>query len=425
MLYPSSLVACDERFGSWMVQYGYANYVTPEKSPRARPSVGLRRVGHSRWPGAGSGRSPSCSNPFLHPGIASPSWTSFVSRGGRLIWSGPAPRLDLAGTSVLERWKSMVGARQLLWERQGLDVAGSTVRFEGTLGSVPPQTVLTDFLVDHAYPVEPSNGAECVARLAGQCVGTLRSLGKGRVMNLGFRPRDDQAASLGEEVRTWFEILRAFGSYPGTGKVPGRNDDPSVISRESDWLATQFPNGTVCLATHYRRHVESWPGGFHRDAAKDAEILRANPLAPEALDIRDLPVAGHRIGAYQGRRLLAFRTRAVRHQIRLEAFAGYDCRGLTLDVHPHEFAERPLPFLAWAPVTAERRVEGGALAQVWIQGQAKVRVPLPAVAHNATRLVAAGRQGTLGAAVPARFVDGWVEFEAHWPTHATELYVLA
>ena len=31
MLYPLSLVACEERFGSWMVQYGYANYVTPRK----------------------------------------------------------------------------------------------------------------------------------------------------------------------------------------------------------------------------------------------------------------------------------------------------------------------------------------------------------------------------------------------------------
>ena len=43
MLYPLSLVACEERFGSWMVQYGYANYVTSkrllEKSARRR-----------RWP---------------------------------------------------------------------------------------------------------------------------------------------------------------------------------------------------------------------------------------------------------------------------------------------------------------------------------------------------------------------------------------
>jgi len=29
MIYPLDLVAADERFGSWMTQYGYGNYVTP------------------------------------------------------------------------------------------------------------------------------------------------------------------------------------------------------------------------------------------------------------------------------------------------------------------------------------------------------------------------------------------------------------
>jgi len=31
LLYPMNLVATEERFGSWMVQYGYANYITAEK----------------------------------------------------------------------------------------------------------------------------------------------------------------------------------------------------------------------------------------------------------------------------------------------------------------------------------------------------------------------------------------------------------
>jgi hypothetical protein len=30
-LYPIDLVAFDERFGSWMVEYGYGNYITAEK----------------------------------------------------------------------------------------------------------------------------------------------------------------------------------------------------------------------------------------------------------------------------------------------------------------------------------------------------------------------------------------------------------
>ena len=50
MLYPLDLVAVEERFGSWMTQYGYANYVT-------RPSCwNAARCGTapSRWPDAAS-----------------------------------------------------------------------------------------------------------------------------------------------------------------------------------------------------------------------------------------------------------------------------------------------------------------------------------------------------------------------------------
>jgi hypothetical protein len=39
---------------------------------------------------------------------------------------------------------------------------------------------------------------------------------------------------------------------------------------------------------HYRSHVESWPGGFHRDEKRDAEIVRQNPLPSEALELHDL-----------------------------------------------------------------------------------------------------------------------------------------
>ncbi len=31
ILYPMNLVAAEERFGSWMTQYAYANYITAEK----------------------------------------------------------------------------------------------------------------------------------------------------------------------------------------------------------------------------------------------------------------------------------------------------------------------------------------------------------------------------------------------------------
>lgn len=55
VLYPTQLNYAEERFGSWMVQYGYCDYITQEKllayavpverraSARARPRVSRRR----------------------------------------------------------------------------------------------------------------------------------------------------------------------------------------------------------------------------------------------------------------------------------------------------------------------------------------------------------------------------------------------
>lgn len=421
MIYPSSLVACDERFGSWMTQYGYANYVTAEKLlERGRVS---EADGWIEMAGRRFGTVAVLFEPLPAPELL-PFLELFTAGGGRVIWSGPPPRLDLSGSPVLDRWKRLVGVKNLRWEREGLGVAGSTVHFDNALRAVPPQTVLTDFLVDRAYLVDAAEGVECVARIAGSCVGTLRSVGKGRALYLGFRPRDDQAASLGDEVRTWFEILLAFGSI-------GIRQDAGNQRRSQRDLAEQR------MARHpvSQRHPLSrrplpparreLAGRIPPDAAKDEAILRGNPLPPETLEIRDLAIAGQRIKAYQGRRLLALRTRMGRDQTELEAFAGYDCRSVEVGNRKFEFAAQPMPFLAWAPVSEERRVNGGALAQLWIQGQGKVRLPLPSVALNASRLVAAGPQGTVGGPIPARFADGWVEFEAQWPNHAPELYVMA
>lgn len=421
MIYPSSLVSCDERFGSWMVQYGYANYVTAEKlleRGRLSASDGWIEMAGRRFSTVVVLFEP------LPPAGLLAFLDAFALRGGRCIWSGPPPRLDLAGASVIDAWKSLFGAQRLRCEREGLGIPGSTIQFQGSLQSVPPQIVLTDFLVDRAYPVDPAEGVERVARIGDQIVGLLREHGRGRALYLGFRPRDDQAASLGTEVRTWFEILRAMGAYPGSGSAPIGADDPSVVSRDSEWLATRFPNGTVCVAAHYRRHVESWPGGFHRDAVRDQEILQNNPLPTELLNLRDLRIDGHRIDAYQGRRLIAFRARGETRHSDLEAFAGYDCRELTLDGRQHTFADQPLPFLAWSPVPKERQVPNGALAQLWIQGTGRVRIPLPSDARQARRLFAAGAQGTLGTAVPGRFADGFVEVDAAWPNHPLELLCL-
>ena len=206
-------------------------------------------------------------------------------------------------------------------------------------------------------------------------LGVHRTVGqKGSATFLGFRPRDDQAASLGTEARTWFEILLALGAYPPSAPGLSPNDNPDAVSRMTPYMACRFPNGATSLAVHYRTHAESWPGGFHRDAKQDEEILAKNPLPSPALAPRDLRVNGHRL-TYDGELAMAFRLDTTGA---LTAFAGYKCRQIAVDGREFVFASVPMPLAAWAPVLPERRVPGGAIMELWVQGEAELSVPLPA-----------------------------------------------
>lgn len=410
MLYPSSLVASDERFGSWMVQYGYANFVTPAKlleHGRVMPNGTIDLRGRQYHAIA------VLFEPLPPPELL-PLLERFVAAGGRLIWSGPPPRLDLAGGSVLERWRNLCGIQALHATHEGLTLPGTLVTFEGKLHQVPPQTLLTDLRVDQVWPVEPKPDHAVVARIGSRILGVHHTSGiQGSVTYLGFRPRDDQAASLGYEVRTWFEILSALGAYPGP-------DDPSVVSRRSPYLATRFPNGTIALAAHYRNHVEGWPGGFHRNTAEDDEILKNNPPPPESLEVDPLTVSGRTI-RFRGSRVVAFREDETGQ---LAAFAGYQTDRIRVDDREHMFSDKPMEFIAWAPVARARQMPGGARLEVWVQGSARIRIPWNQ-AEGTPRLVRAGNKpGTSGAAMEATFRDGWLEFEAGPGKAQGHLYLL-
>jgi hypothetical protein len=417
MLYPISLVAADEHFGSWMVQYGYANYVTSEK---------LLQYGRVNDNGTitMAGRTFSTLAALFEPlppaGLIE-LLEQFVVRGGRLIWSGPLPRFDLAGADVRARWQTLCGIRRYDIAHQGLIAAGAKLDFAGPLKAVPEQTVLTDFIVDWIYPVYAADGVETVARAYGRTVGLHRKVGgTGSVMYLGFRPRDDQSASLGYEARTWLEILNALGAYPPTRAGQWPNDNPSVISRTTPWLVTRFPNGTTIVAMHYRNHVESWPGDFYRDEKRDAEILQQNPLPPEALDLRDLRVNGHRV-SYQGRLIVAFRLDAEQ---RLIAFSGYDCAAITVDGREHRFADQPFATVGWAPVPANRRVPGGAVLEIWIEGEGEVRIPVVAPARFGALFFGHGRAGSLAEEIPCVLRDRVLRFTAKAVWGLRKLFLL-
>jgi hypothetical protein len=410
MLYPLSLVACEERFGSWMVQYGYANYVTPRKLLE-HGRVGAD--GQIEMAGRKFGTLAVLFEPLPPAGLLD-FLEKFAGNGGKLIWSGPPPRVDLAGQPKLAKWQKLFGVKALQFGVEGQIADGWQVQFSGTLSKVPAQTILTDFLVDLIYPVEPDAGAEVIAKVGPKIVGTHRSTAQnGSATFLGFRPRDDQSASLGAEVRTWFEILLALGAYPGSGAAEARTDNPSVVSRMSPYVACRFPNGTTSLAAHYRTHEESWPGGFHRDAKQDQEILAKNPLPPAALELRDFQVNGHRV-TYTGALTVAFRHDGAGL---LVAFAGHNCQKIAVDGREYVFASKPVALAAWAPVLPERRVPGGASMEVWVHGEADMTLPLPSGVTAGELYFQGARIDAFGERVACECSGGVLQFKARndWP----------
>ena len=413
-LYPASLVATEERFGSWMTQYGYANYVTPGK---LLEMAAITTEGSLKMAGRTFTTLVVLFEPLPLDGFM-PFLRKFAEAGGNLVWSGPPPRMNFSGKGILEEWKALFGVGDLKFHHAGHPLPGRVVTFEGSLREVPAQTILTSLLVDHVYPVEPVGKLEVVARMQENVLGIRRRLGeRGSATFLGFRPRDDQAASLGYESRTWFEVLRALGAYPNT-RAGGPVDNPTVISRTTGFVACRFPNGAVSLATHYRSHEERWPGGFKRDEKQDEEILKSHPLPPDRIDVRDFDIAGHRL-TYQGNLLLTFR---VGKGSGLEAFAGRNCKSILIDGKTWEFASNPMPLMSWAPVLPERRVSGGAVLELWLHGAATVSIPWGG--RTGRLCFTGGKIGTAGTLIPSEIVNGVLKFQSEAAWGEAHLYLV-
>jgi hypothetical protein len=232
-----------------------------------------------------------------------------------------------------------------------------------------------------------------VARVQKHVVGTHRTLpGGGSATFLGFRPQDNQSASLGYDTRTWFEVLSALGAYPPSGKFAGVNDNTEYLSRTGEYLACRFPNGTVTIARHLRDLEEDWPGGFARDAKADAEYMKAHPLPPDQMVLKEFKVQGHSVD-YEGTDAMAFRGN---EQGDLLAFAGHGCRQITVDGRTTVFAEQPLAFICFAPVVETRRVPGGAVGQIVIQANGSVRLPGVVIPQKAKLFVEGPLLGSRG-----------------------------
>ena len=416
MLYPLNLVASEERFGSWMTQYGYANLITQEKLA----ALGEVRDGAIHLAGRKFTTLAALFEPFPSERLLA-MMRELVAQGGRVVWSGPPPVRTWEGGDARGPWQDLMGADFNPRIDGGLVAPGKTVAFEGVLGNVPPQAVLTHFLVDRVHPLVPRAESAVAARLLSDVVGVHRTHpGGGQTLALGMRPRDDQSASLGQDVATWFHVLRSLGAYAPTNAFPDHNDQTEHLSRTGPHLACRFPNGAISIAPHLRNVVEDWPGGFARNAAEDQAYLARVPPPSERLELADFRVNGRRV-AYAGDGTVSFRTAA---DGMLESFAGRNTAGITIDGVETRLADQPLAQLAFGPVPGDRRVEGGALFLILAQGAGTVRVPAAGLPPRATLWTEGAKPGSRGTAVASRREGETLVFEAG-DTQGRLVYVVA
>ena len=373
MIYPMNLVAVDPRFGSWLTQYGYANYLTNDmllKMGSVTPQ-GKLKVAEKEY-----GTLVILFEPFPEKQELD-FIKKFLNAGGKVLWLGTPPMLNKGGESCSTQWQEIFGASYKFNVDCGEMASGKKIEFRGLLENVEPQNILTDYIVDHVYPVEAKN-SEVVATCNGEVIGTVKNYpGNGKACFIGCRLRDDQSRSLGYETRNMFEVLNSLGAYPATGSYKNVNDNPAYLSRTTDYFVSAFPNGTTMVVNHYRTHVETWDGNFSRDDARDAEILKNNPLPSDTIMLKNAKINGHEI-TYTGRLSMGFNIKDKT----LCAFYGQQCNEIIADGKRYRFAADKLDNITFGQVNGSKTHY-----ILYASGAETINIPVPAWARSATATV--------------------------------------
>lgn len=369
MLYPMNLVAVDPRFGSWMTQYGYANYLTSDmmlKMGTITPQ-GKIRVKEKEY-----GTLVVLYEPLPEQGELD-FIEKFLNAGGKVLWMSAPPMLDKGGNNCSAQWQRIFGAKSNYNSANGKAASGKIVKFTGLMKDVEPQTILTDFVVDRIFPVVNEN-SEVAATCNGEVIGTVRDFpNNGRACFMGCRLRDDQSRSLGYESRNMFEVLNYLGAYPASGTFKNRNDNPSFLSRTGDYFVSSFPNGTTMVVNHYRTHVENWDGNFSRNPEYDAEILKNNPLPTDTIKLYNAAINGH-IVSYTGRLSMGFNVKNKR----LCSFYGQQCNEITVDGTKYIFSAGKLNDITFGPVNGDLTHYN-----LYANGAERIEIPVPQTVNGA------------------------------------------
>lgn len=325
-VYPKDLTMIEERFGSWMVQYAYANYCPADRiTALGKVENGCLKLGICSYTTVVVGFEPFYDTAFVA------LLAEFARTGGRVIWNATPPVDDLGNVPVA--WLDLFGleAAQTVTEGGMAD----SVRFAGVLANIAPMHVPTDMLPDRIYRVKAGELATPVAYAGDQLIGASRSYGRGSVTYLGCRLRDDQSGESGDAPSTLFDVLKTLGAYGGAG-CP---DSPEAVSRKTKYFATQFPNGAYSICHHYHTMKELWPEGcFARHNDVDEEFLKNyDLLVPTALELDSFALDGHKI-TYRGENFLQYRTDKNGGLI---AFRGDHTCGITIDGKEYTVTDAP------------------------------------------------------------------------------------
>ncbi len=391
-LYPIKLNNVEERFGSWMVQYGYCNYITEEKllENAAVNENGTLQV---------AGKQYRCLVALFEPFLDVKTFDlieRFLAAGGKVLWSGVPALADAAGGNAARRFADLFGLADVTDGCFGKTCKDAKVSFKGLLAGIADMTVPTDLLPDFVYPCEAAESGVAVASIGDKTVAVAKQYPHGGLaLYAGFRIRDDQSRSLGKDVDTLFRTLCAMGAYrPGSLEVRSRETD-------SQYVLNTFPDGSVACAPHFRTVYEAWEGKFFRDKAFDDAVLADRTDIPDGAITLNESICGHVI-RHTGKNFFAYRLDEADAPVAL-LVCGSD--GLAVDGKKYTFADRAADF-HFAPVPAKYLSEGVSRAIMAGSTTAGVTLTVPAAAAAAPT-VAACTDRVFGATVPVDFTwDG-------------------
>ena len=325
-LYPIALNNVEERFGSWMVQYGYCNYITEEKFLQNAEVTddGRIRVKENEYRAL-----VVLFQPFLDPRTAS-MLRRFVEGGGKLLWMSIYPLLTPDGADASAAFRSLFGIRSIDNAYAPVKAKGKSVKFVGTFAGIADMPILNDYLVDYVYPFVPDEGTEVAAELDGAPAASVKRYPNGGLaVYAGFRVRDDQSCSLGKDVDTLYRILMKMGAYR-EGSLEARSREPG-----QRYITMLFPNGAISAAPHYREIYESWEGPFFREPETDALILKERSLPGHAVEL-DGKLLDKQV-KFSGEGSLLF------HEVNGEllGYKGSGASEITINGVRHVFSDRP------------------------------------------------------------------------------------